>query len=225
MPTKLPLTHIHRGALETGPGRAPLLVLAHGYGSNEQDLFALADYLDPRFAVVSLRAPLTVQPGAYAWYHVNWSPDGRAHGDESLAARSLALYRDCVAAAVAAYDADPARVFLAGFSQGAMMSQALALMHPEIAAGAVLMSGRTIKLLRDAKLPSDRRYPPFFVAHGVADSVVPVSEGRATRDYLGALKADVDYREYPMSHTISEQSLADADAWLSARLGPAQSAS
>jgi phospholipase/carboxylesterase len=218
MPIELPLAHLHRKAQEPGAGKSPMLVLAHGYGSNEADLFGLIDYLDPRFIVVSLRAPLTVQTGAYAWYHVHWTPDGRARGDESLAGESLDKYRDAVSVAIAAYDANPARVFLAGFSQGAMMSQALALTQPALVAGAVLMSGRTLQMLREAQLSVDQTYPPMFVTHGVADAVVPVSEGHATRDFLNALNATCEYREYPMAHTISEQSIADVDAWLTARL-------
>lgn len=213
-----PLTHVYRPPLQISKGAPPLLLLAHGYGSNEHDLFSLADYLDPRFCIVSVRAPIVLQAGSYAWYHVNWTADGRAHGDETMAQTSLNLLAACVVAALAAYAVDPARVFLAGFSQGAMMSQALALTQPDRVAGAVLMSGRTLQLLRNAELSSARAYPPLFVAHGVSDGVVPISEGRATHDFLSALNAAHDYREYPMAHQISDASLADIDGWLSARL-------
>jgi phospholipase/carboxylesterase len=215
MSETLPLVHLHRPALKPIKSRAPLLVLAHGYGSNEQDLFGLHSYLDERFIVVSARAPLTLGQGAYAWYTLDWRPDGTINTSEAEAPASLNRLTQFVEAAREVYDAGP--VFLAGFSQGAMMSEALALARPDLIAGAVLMSGRTINLLR-ADPPQGKLWPPFVVTHGAQDQVVAVAEGRATRDFLTQLGAAVDYHEYPMPHTISESCLADVDAWLRTRI-------
>lgn len=217
MTDALPLAHLHRPALKPSAGRSPLLVLAHGYGSHEEDLFGLHPYLDDRFIVVSARAPLTLGAGAYAWYPLDWRADGTIIPDESEAAASLTRLTQFVEAARQVYGAGP--VFLVGFSQGAMMSQALALSRPDLVAGAVLMSGRTLNLLR-AEPPSGALWPPFLITHGTQDQVVPVAEGRFSRDFLTKLGARVDYHEYPMPHTISESSLADVDAWLTKSLEP-----
>jgi phospholipase/carboxylesterase len=215
MPEALPLVHLHRAALKPSSGRSPLLVLAHGYGSHEGDLFGLHPYLDDRFIVVSARAPLTLSDGAYAWYPLDWRADGTIVPDETEASASLARLTQFVEAARQIYNAGS--VYLAGFSQGAMMSQALALSRPDLIAGAVLMSGRTLNLLRDAP-PTGKLWPPFLITHGTQDQVVPVAEGRFSRDFLTGLGAQVDYHEYPMPHTISESSLGDVDAWLTGRL-------
>jgi phospholipase/carboxylesterase len=110
-------------------------------------------------------------------------------------------------------------VYLLGFSQGAIMSSWVVLTQPELAAGAVLMSGRIPDEVR-AEIASPDRLAgkPFLVLHGIADQVLPIQYGRASRDLLQGLPVDLVYREYPMGHEVSAQSLADVVAWLSARL-------
>ena len=122
-------------------------------------------------------------------------------------------------AAISAYDADPAGVYLGGFSQGAIMSECVALTQPDLVAGAVLMSGRSLELLRARSLKPGAAYPPMIVTHGAADTVLPVQEGRATRDFLASLGVDVAYHEYPMAHEINAECLDDVDTWLSDKLG------
>lgn len=199
-------------------GRSPLLVLLHGFGSHEQDLFGLHPYLDERFQVISARAPITLQPGSYAWYRIQWQADGSVVMDDKQAEAAIDIAAGFVRAAIAAYDADPARVFLAGFSQGAIMSECLALTQPGLIAGAALMSGRTLELLRARNLKPGAAYPPMIVTHGTGDTVLPIREGRATREYLTSLGVDFAYHEYPMAHEIGAQCLDDIDSWLSARL-------
>src|SRR5262245_24616894 len=57
-------------------GKPPLLLLLHGYGANEDDLFSLAPYLDERFMIVSPRAPVVLQPMSYAWFNLGFTPQG-----------------------------------------------------------------------------------------------------------------------------------------------------
>lgn len=214
----LPLTHLHMPARKPSPGRSPMLILLHGFGSHEQDLFGLHPYLDERFQVVSARAPITLQPGSFAWYRIQWQADGSVLMDDKEAAAAIDIAADFVRAAVAAYDADPARVYVAGFSQGAIMSECVALTQPGLVAGAVLMSGRTLELLRTRGLKPGAAYPPMIVTHGTADTVLPVQEGRATREFLTDLGVTFNYHEYSMAHQISDECLDDVDSWLSARL-------
>ncbi len=212
MTQSLPLVHLHRPALKpVAQGASPLLVLLHGYGSNEEDLFGLHSYLDDRLIIVSARAPITMGPGSYARYPLDWRPNGTIIPDETNLPATLNLIASFVAGARKLYDAGP--VFLAGFSQGAMMSEALALTQPAAIAGAVLMSGRTLALLH-ANPPKSPQLPPFIVVHGTQDAVVPVAEGRATRDFLARLGARHDFHEYPMGHTINESSLDAIGVWL-----------
>lgn len=214
----LSLQHVFLPARRDSGSPPPLLILLHGFGSNEHDLFGLHPYLDERFAIVSARAPLTLQPGAYAWYRIEFQGDGVIRMDEAEAQRGIAAAAQFVEQCVSAYEVDRRRVFIAGFSQGAIMSECLALTRPEQFAGAVLMSGRTLDLLGRSFPAAPPPYPPMLVVHGVADRVLPIAEGRRTRDFLTHLGVDFEYREYPMAHQIDDQSLDDVDSWLTARL-------
>ena len=130
------------GALAQGE-RPPLLILLHGVGANEAQMAQLAPEFDGRFIVVSVRSPLVLGPNAYGWFHVSFT----AQGPVIVAAEAEAGWRylaQFIDEAVATYDADPARVFLAGFSQGGIMALATLLTAPEKVAGAVVMSGRLL---------------------------------------------------------------------------------
>jgi phospholipase/carboxylesterase len=215
--TSLSLVHLVRRPTPVA-GAPPLLILLHGIGSNEEDLIGLEPYLDERFLIVSVRAPHPYGWSGYAWFEIEWLPDGIAI-DRVQAEQSRDLIVRFIGEAAAAYGADPARVYMMGFSQGAMISGWVALTRPELVAGAVLMSGRVPEELR-AQIadPEKLAGKPFLVVHGTMDPVLPVQNGRASRDLLQRLPVELTYREYPMGHEVSAQSLADVVAWLSARL-------
>src|SRR5437763_736373 len=105
------LFHLVQPPQQPSNGKPPLLLLLHGVGSNEEDLFSFAPMMDPRFVVVSARGPITLQRGAYAWYHVTWTADGPIHtADEAEQSRQqLVGFLDDI---VTQYDVDPARVFI-----------------------------------------------------------------------------------------------------------------
>ena len=217
-PKPLSLTHLVRDPATPGEGPAPLLVLLHGVGSNERDLLDLADYLDGRFFVISVRAPNPLGPDAFGWYPVNWTADGPI-GDTAKAEASRQAILRLLPEAVAAYGLDSARVYLMGFSQGAIMSLFVALTQPDAVAGIVPMSGRLLPEALAQKAPDDAlRGLPVFAVHGTRDTVLPVSEGRTIRDELSRLPVALSYREYDMAHEVSAQSIADIAAWLTERL-------
>ncbi|HEX5691208.1 MAG TPA: hypothetical protein VFX76_14440, partial [Roseiflexaceae bacterium] len=213
----LSLTHLVRPATQ-GQGTPPLLLMFHGIGSNEEDLMGLESYLDERFTIVSARAPHPYGYGGYAWFEIDWQPTG-IRIDRRQAAASRDLIVMFVGEAVAAYGADPAQVYLLGFSQGAMMSGWVTLTEPELVAGAVLMSGRIPDEVRPQIVAPERlEGKPILVTHGLMDQVLPIANGRGSRDLLQQLPVDLTYREYPMAHEVNMQSLTDVVQWLSARL-------
>ncbi len=215
----LSLAHlVQEPTQKTDGGKPPLLVLLHGVGSNEQDLFALASYADPRFFVISARAPLVLGPGAYGWYRVQFTEHGPQH-DPAEAEGGRTAAAAFVREALTAYDLDPQRVYLAGFSQGAITSLGIALTAPEMIAGAVIMSGRLLPEVREAMAsPTRLQGLPLFVAHGTRDAVLPISMGREINQVLSGLPVALTYREYDMAHQVSAASLGEISAWLSRRL-------
>jgi phospholipase/carboxylesterase len=218
--TKLNLTHMVRPAIEHDEvrGASPCLLLLHGRGADEEDLMGLEGALDPRFTIISPRGPFRFGPG-YAWYVMSQvgSPD-----DDSLKA-SLDELLAFVAELPVEYDIDPNRLYLLGFSQGAILSSALTMMEPAKIAGVVMHSGYAPVHHTGLDLKADRLAgKPFFLAHGKYDDVIPVTWGRDAQEHLEEAGADVTYKEYPIGHSISEESLYDLSEWLTAHLDAGQ---
>jgi phospholipase/carboxylesterase len=202
--------------------RPPLLLLLHGIGADEEDLLPLAGLVDPRFLVLAVRAPHEAEPMGHRWYRIDWSVSPpRADAAEIVASRDL-LAR-FVEEASAAYGADPARTFLLGFSQGAIMALALLQARPDLVRGVVAHSGRLVRLPGQADAaPESLARAEVLVLHGGRDDVVPVAQGRKIHEVLSrALGARATYREFEtLGHGISDESARAAAAWLERALGP-----
>jgi phospholipase/carboxylesterase len=200
----------------------PLLLLLHGIGSNEHDLYGLAPFLDKRFLIISVRAPNTLGPGSYAWFEADFTPQGPVINPEQAEASRKTLIT-FLKEAITAYDADPKQVYLMGFSQGAIMSASVALTQPELVAGVVLMSGRILSEIQPLIASKEELAGlPFIVVHGTADMVLPITHGRASRELLSSLPVNLTYHEYPMGHEVNQESLNDVTIWLSAKLDKAR---
>jgi len=217
----LSLTHLVRPAFSgaNAPGtRPPLLILLHGVGSNELSMARHAESFDPRFVVVSARSPIALGARSFAWFHVTFTDAGSQIVAEE-AERGWAHVARFVDEAVAAYGADPRRVFLGGFSQGAIMSLATLLTAPEKVAGVVALSGRLLPEVLPHRASDERlRGKPVLIVHGVADEKLGIHLARSARDTLAPLALDLTYRELDVGHSIAPESIAEASAWLSARL-------
>ncbi len=199
--------------------RPPLLLLLHGVGSNELAMAALAPDFDPRFVVVSVRSPVELGPYAYGWYPVDFTPDGPVI-DAAEAEAGWNRLVAFVGEAVAVLEADPDRVFVAGFSQGGILALASILTAPESIAGAVCMSGRLpAELLPHVVEPERLRGKPVLIVHGTRDRTLPVEYGRRAVATLQGFPLTVDHREFDIGHTTSPESIAFVSGWLSALLG------
>jgi phospholipase/carboxylesterase len=203
---------------QTPTDAPPLLVLLHGIGADEFDLLPLAQAVDPRFVVASIRAPHAYYGGC-AWFHVDFLRDGTVVPDVPQAREVLADLVRWIEAAPARFGTDPARTFMLGFSQGAMMSLGVLGTIPERLAGVVALSGRHLDELF-ARTASDEAVGrvPLLVAHGTLDDVLPVAHGRATRDAFAPISRDFTYEEFTVAHGIIDTELALVAAWLAERL-------
>ena len=213
------LRHIVREPQEETPGMpAPLLLLLHGVGSNEQDLMGLAPALDPRFFVVSARAPLVLGHASYGWFHVEFTPAGPIiQPGEADASRELLLR--FVRELPASYNVNPAQVYLMGFSQGCIMSLYAALTEPRLFAGVVGLSGRLLpEAIPKIAPPEQLRGLPLMIAHGLSDNVLGIEYGRAIRDHLQNLPVELTYSEYPIGHYVTPEEMREIDEWLRTRL-------
>jgi phospholipase/carboxylesterase len=198
---------------ESGPH--PTLVLLHGRGTDENDLLGLTSAFDPRLLIVSIRAPYRFPYGGYTWFDLD--EQGGVNTDQLLEGCD-ALPR-CLDDIQQKHPVDRSRIFLFGFSMGAMMSLSLALSHPHRFRGVVAHSGGLLPQEGNLQYQwNDLKNISFFIAHGTQDPIVPFAWGRAAHQRLTEAKADVVYHEYPIQHTISEESLNDAAVWLQQKL-------
>ena len=191
------------------------LVLLHGRGTDENDLFPLLDELDPdrRLLGATARGPLSLPPGGSHWYVIRQvgSPDPETfHATYALAGGWLD-------GLLAEHGIPPERAILGGFSQGAAMTHALGLGagRPRLA-GLIALSG-FIPQVEGFEL-GDVTGLPVAIGHGIYDPVISVEFGREARDRLIQAGADVTYRESPMPHTIDPAFLAELRPWVSARV-------
>jgi len=205
-----PLTVVHQAPRKPAPGKPPLLVLLHGFGANEQDLLPMAARLDPRLAVASLRGPYQIRPGSYSWVNGN-------SAEELDNSRRMVI--ECIDQVADSTGADRGRVYLAGFSQGAMLTLAIALTEPEKIAGAAVLSGRLAAAVRDNHASPERlRGFPILVTHGTDDRQIPVRSAHDIRQALKPMGVAVDYHEFESGHYISDFNVGVLDQWLRRRL-------
>ena len=211
------LQHIARKPAGDAPDEGfPLLVMLHGYGSDERDLMGLGPFLDPDLLMVSARAPHVLDMGGHAWFPITMGEGGIVLHFEH-AWTSCAQVYELVGRLKAQYPVDPKRVFLLGFSQGASIALAVALKYPHLCAGVAALSGVCIEEMLPAD-PSTLKDLQVLVAHGRLDQVVPVNQGRSSHQLLGSLPLDLTYMEYEMGHEISQECLRDLRDWLGRRL-------
>ncbi|MBC7643018.1 MAG: alpha/beta fold hydrolase [Flavobacterium sp.] len=193
----------------------PLLLLLHGYGSNEEDLFSFASQLPDNYYVVSVRAPYDMQYGSFAWYAINFDADENKFSDVEQAKKSRDLIADFIDELVAKYPINSDNVALIGFSQGCILSYAIALSYPEKIRRVVAMSGYlNPEMLQQNYLKNNLSNLKFFVSHGIVDQVVPVEWGRKAKPFLDNLGIETVYKEYPIGHGVSPQNFHDFKGWL-----------
>ena len=185
----------------------PLLVLLHGYGSHEGDLFGLSPHLPLQPVIASVRAPLRAGPG-YAWYGLEGeTPESRSEGADA-AARGLLHWLDGVQAS---------SVGLLGFSQGGAMSIHLLRHAPERFDFAVSLAGFVVQ----GDAPADARLaalaPPVFWGRGTHDAVIPPAFIDHTQSWL-PMHSTLTERIYEgLGHSVSEAELADVLTFLRAQ--------
>lgn len=193
----------------------PLLLLLHGYGSNEEDLFSFAAELPEDYYVVSARAPHSIQYGSYAWYAINFDANQNKFSDNEQAKESRDLILQFIDELIATYPIDDKAIILTGFSQGAILSYAVALSHPEKIKKVVALSGYISEPIFEENFKSkDFSNLKIFASHGTVDQVIPVDWARKTKPFLEDLKVNFTYKEYPIGHGVSPQNFYDFKNWL-----------
>lgn len=216
MQTKKTLPLIHNYRPSNLSGKAPAIIMLHGYGSNEDDLFSFATELPEKYAILALKAPLSLQGMGQAWYSIYFeSADNTKFNDIEEAIKAREMVVETLDAAIEAYDLDADNITLLGFSQGTILSLAIGLSYPEKIKRIVALSGYLAKdMLVEDYENKDYSHLDIFHSHGTEDMVIPVDWARDADQSLRDLQIKTVYKEYPIGHGVSPQNFYDFRKWL-----------
>jgi len=193
----------------------PLILLLHGYGSNEEDLFSFASEIPEDYYIVSAQAPYPVPPYGYAWYAIHFDADANKFSDDQQAIESRDLIVKFIDELTAKYAIDSDNINLVGFSQGAILSYAIALSYPEKINKVVALSGYfNANIITPGFEQHDFSQLRLFASHGTVDQVIPVEWARKTSPILDALQVKHQYKEYPVGHGVHPLNFADFKRFL-----------
>jgi phospholipase/carboxylesterase len=209
----LPLAYLEH--TQSGSNNRPLVIFLHGYGGNEEAMFALKDSLPSAYTYLSVRAPHALAEGGFEWFDKTNS-DGEYDGDSDQVSSSQKLITDFIAAAIKKYRVSAYRVFLVGFSQGAMMSYYVALHHPQGIGGLAVLSGTMLPALRAEVKPGvPLGLPAVFIAHGTIDTTLPIVLAVQAEQLLRPGSVTVQFHAYPgLGHAFNEAEISDLKRWL-----------
>lgn len=215
---KLSLEYVVRPAKNVTES-TPLLILLHGYGSNEHDLFSFASELPEELFIVSARAPMTLGPDSYAWYTIHFDMNNGKFSDTQEAIESVNIISTFIDEVKNEYKVGLNNTFLLGFSQGTILSYALALNHPEKVQHIIALSGYiNLDLLNSGHRINNFSNIDFFCSHGSVDQVIPVEWAQNAAPYLNDLGISNSYKEYMVGHGVAPQNFYDLKKWIEDRI-------
>jgi len=218
MTKKLSLEYIIRQP-KIESNNTPLLLLLHGYGSNEQDLFSFASELPDELLIISARAPMSLGFDSYAWYTIHFDNTNGKFSDINEAKESrdkIAVFIDEI---IETYKVNTNKIFLLGFSQGTILSYAVALNYPKKIQHVIALSGYINQELLPEKLDKNNyKNLDFFISHGTVDQVIPVDWAQQAPKFLNALEIKNSYQEYMVGHGVAPQNFYDFKKWIEERL-------
>jgi phospholipase/carboxylesterase len=192
------------------------LVLFHGRGADESDLFPVLDALDPERRLVGAtpRGPLSLPPGGAHWYVLGGigTPEATTFG------ASFAAASEWVDDFLSEHGLGYERLVLGGFSQGGAMTYALGLGSGRPRAAVLTVFSSFIPIVEGFELDLSPPLPPVAIGHGTLDQVIGVEWGRQARELLEGAGAEVLYRETPMYHQLDPQFVREVSVWLKEKL-------
>ena len=200
---------------KTRTAKPPVVIMMHGYGSNEADLFELATYFPDNFIVISARAPYPMSATGYEWFEKDRSQQ-KYTPMKTMVENSRNLVLKFIPQVVEKYHADAANVYVMGFSQGAIMSYEAGLIAPAAIKGIGVLSGvMPTGLEKEIKPSAALSKLRIFITHGTADNVLSFDDGKAGYDQLVKLGLKPEFHSYQgMGHSISQAVITDLMKWL-----------
>lgn len=185
-----------------------LLVLLHGYGSNEEDLFSFRHDLPEDWIIASFRAPNNSDYDGFAWYDIDFN-NADKFIDVDQAVDSMKQIMKSIENLKHHYNLET-KTNIMGFSQGGILTYAMTLTYPEFFNKVACLSAYPEpKILKNIKGRKQIQHLRFFVSHGNEDTVIPLEWGRKAADFLYELGAFFTFREYMTGHGVNQKNYMD----------------
>ncbi|WP_417431359.1 alpha/beta hydrolase [Halpernia sp.] len=190
--------------------KTTLLVLLHGYGSNEEDLFSFVPTLPEDWLIVSFRAPLNTDFEGFSWYDIDFNNAEKFVGVQQAEKAEKAILESILRISNQ-YGLTENETHLVGFSQGGILSYALSLNNPELFSKVACMSCYLEEKIlhnisKDKKKLEKLR---FFISHGTDDAIIPLEWGRKAADFLYEKSCYFSFREYMSGHGVNQKNYMD----------------
>lgn len=203
---------VRRPKIETE--NPPLLILLHGVGSNEKNMFSFAEYLPEKYLIVSARGPLDFGNNSYAWFQVDFST-GKPVIVESQAEAARKVIIEFIDDLQSELNFDKENIYLMGFSQGGIMSYSVALTTPEKVKGIAVMSGRLLPEVKPLIAENTALTTlKVYISHGYQDPVLQYGFAEDAVNYLQTKGLHPEFHSYHAGHTINQEMLNDVIEWL-----------
>ena len=192
-----------------------VIIMFHGYGSNKDDLFSFAKFMNPNFLIISVQAPIQMDYNSYCWWSLNYNNDMQLQMDAKEAKNSLNELNRFISEDLSTkYNFDLNQVYLIGFSQGCMISYALSINFPENYKKAVGLSGKIPYEIINFDEKFDYSNHNFFCSHGVNDQVIPIEVGRESNRWFSEKNINHKYLEFESAHGINSENFEQMNLWL-----------
>jgi|TARA_B100001094_G_C18033637_1_gene721408 phospholipase/carboxylesterase len=211
---QLQLEHQYRASNLNNPN-APLIIMLHGYGSDENDLFSFASELPSKYAIISLKAPYGLNPHSNAWYAIHFDNLDGKWSDDNQAIKSREMVVSTINEIIEKYPVDKNNITLLGFSQGTILGLSIALSYPEKIKNLIGLSGYVnIGILKEDYQENDFKNLNIYSSHGTLDQVIPLEWAIKTKKFLSNIVSNFTYNEFPVGHGVSPQNFYDFKNWL-----------
>lgn len=192
-----------------------VIIMFHGYGSNKDDLFSFAKFMNPNFLIISVQAPIQMDYNSYCWWSLNYNNDMQLQMDVKQAENSLNELNRFISEDLSTkYNFGLNQVYLLGFSQGCMISYALSINFPENYKKAVGLSGKIPYEIINFDEKFDYSNHNFFCSHGVNDQVIPIEVGRESNRWFSEKNINHKYLEFESAHGINSENFEQMNLWL-----------
>ena len=195
--------------------KSPLIILIHGDGGNEKDLFSLIDYLPKEAYIISLRGPIELFNNSYAWYDIYVDANNKFYDHEGAKKirDELSKFIDEI---IKHPNIDSDNITLIGFSQGAILSHAISYSYPGKIKNIMALSGvidEKIMKRADSKPKTN-----IYISHGTNDKMIDYHISRESLNFYKSKDIDFTFESYDQGHGINEKNLKSLIIWLKEKI-------